>query len=164
MKNIILNLTRKQLFLGSVILCLLSDLMSSIYLTKYFSLPSVQNRFLNYITLYGQSTGTQFPDEFLKELLQVIERALGFMLFALILTNLVFYLFFYRGKAWAYRYVLGYCGAGVAISILSLTEGFPVGGVWEILNFASLIIYAVVGISLKIRKKEFNPKSGTQAQ
>ena len=93
---------------------------------------------------------------FRQELLGITDITLSLIIMVVVMVNSVFYLYLLFAKKWAYQYVISYTVGAAALCILTLFEGFPVGGLWEGINILSFPSYLALSLIIWSRKAELS--------
>ncbi|MBY0515803.1 MAG: hypothetical protein K2P81_02765 [Bacteriovoracaceae bacterium] len=135
---------------------LILDLLNSVYFFKYWEKQALSQRLWSMaLMLRGESWGHLDP-AFQLELLGITDITLSLIIMAVVMVNSVFYLYLLFAKKWAYQYVISYTFSAAALCILTLFEGFPVGGLWEAINIFSIPSYLGLSLIIWSRKTELS--------
>jgi hypothetical protein len=132
------------------------DILNAIYFVQYFKVQNLAERaWIMSLRLRGENWSDL--DELLRlELIGVANQTAGMMILTILIVNIFFYLYLSHHKHWAWQYVQSYAWGAVGLTLLTLMEGFPVGGAWEIINLSAIPCYSFLALMCWARKKDFN--------
>ncbi len=135
------------------------DLLNAAYFVKYFSVQNLAEQAWSLALRMRGEDWWGLDENLRQELIGMANQSLGMVIVAILLVNSFFYLYLSRQKLWAWQYVQSYAWGAVGLTLLTLLEGFPVGGAWEIINLSSIPCYTLLALFCLARKSDFN-KSG----
>lgn len=131
----------------------LMDLLSCLYLREWFNHQGLADKALRMALATGTTLGNDHG-LMLEEFQGLAQTAFAGILFALIITNTIFYLGYALRQRFAISYVTGYLISAALFSFLMLFEGFPVGGAWELVNILGIPAYTALGFMAWARRAE----------
>ncbi len=132
------------------------DILSCLYMVKWWQAKRPGEAMLQLAAAANQLE--TIPEELRAEMLGLSEMLFAGMLWALIITNTIFYLGYAFRRRWAAPYVTGYILTAAAFGGIMLFEGFPVGGAWELVNVLGLPLYVALGTVAWARKPQIMAK------
>lgn len=154
MKAHFLGFGPRRFVIVTVILLLVLDLVNSYYLKIYWVQRDLSNKYVSLIAeKQGLSVGDLSPES-VTEVKQLIENAVLFFLFIVLVNNLFFYVFYLRKKLWAQGYVLFYALTNAILAVLFLVEGPVMGWAWFAYNISTVLIYTYMYFGVKLLKNE----------
>lgn len=132
------------------------DVFSCLYMVRWWQAKQLTSKLLTTALMVNGLSPQDAPPEFESEFHGLTQLLFGGMLLGLIITNAVFYFGFSRKKKWAVPYVTGYLISAGLLGFTFFFEGFPVGGLWELVNIIGTPLYLALGIMAWGVKKELN--------
>ena len=141
------------------VLAWIQDVLSCFYLVKWVEAKSMSET----IFLMALKINQISPEEASAELQSEIGSMVGILfsgiLLGLIVTNTIFYLGYARKKKWAVPYMTASVVTAGLFGITFWFEGFPVGGLWELVNIVGAPVYLIIGFFAYARKAELTHPS-----
>lgn len=142
----------------------LLDVLSCLYMVRWWQAKDLGTRMMYLSMKLNQINPADVPAEAKTEFMGMAELLFAALLFALIITNTVFYIGYGFRKKWSIPYVTGYLITAAFIGISFLFEGFPVGGAWELVNLLGVPAYFVLGFVAWTLKRDLSPAGENPAR
>lgn len=132
------------------------DIINAAYFVKYFSVQNLSERAWSLALRMRGENWWGLDENLRQEFIGMANQSLGMMILAILMVNSFFYFYFSKRKLWAWQYVQSYAWGAVGLTLLTLLEGFPVGGAWEIINLSAIPCYTLLALMCWARKSDFN--------
>lgn len=132
------------------------DVLNAAYFVKYFQVQNLSERAWSLALRMRGEDWWGLDENLRQELVGMANQSLGMVIVAILLVNSFFYVYLSKRKLWAWQYVQSYAWGAVGLTLITLLEGFPVGGAWEIINLSAIPCYTLLAMMCWARKRDFN--------
>ncbi|WP_372652364.1 hypothetical protein [Halobacteriovorax sp.] len=161
MENLYKNLTEKTFKKLAILFCLLGDILIFYYIW-IDAFPRIFSQVTQQVKKNPALDSSMFPKNFFTELYELSRQAMLAMFIGVIIIHVINYLYYYRDKAFAYKYLRIQSSLGGLGLFLIGFSNLISGGI----NFAYtlsgvLMIYVFIGLS-QFSPKTLEPKASSK--